>query len=316
MPVPHAFPQSEASDSDNVADALDSGLLHWVKGETAEALRCLLLARSAAEDGGDGQRAVALARAAAELAPDGARDPSASMESPAPGSPAAPAATIAQPSNGATDSAEPRRSKLPEAPAPLKKFTGSSDSAPAAATKAQAQLSGSIAPKSQHSSSAASVAPKPGANGAGASFRPSPPSARPSSTTTGSVPSGDQTSSTDNASTRPNDDHAKPDQSKGEVALAKPEGSVAGGSRTAQVRSPSSTSASESRARVSHASAVPHEQRAPDVRLASLRVKVERVESDGYLRVRLLDLAATASGEDNALLVISQSLWQELKRGS
>jgi hypothetical protein len=115
---------------------------------------------------------------------------------------------------------------------------------------------------------------------------------------------------------RPNDEQAKPDHSGVEAAPAKQESNVRSDSRAAQVRSSSSTATSESRARTNHTSAVPHENRAPDVRLASLRVKVERVESDGYLRVRLLDLAATASGEDNALLVISQSLWQELKRGS
>jgi hypothetical protein len=51
-----------------------------------------------------------------------------------------------------------------------------------------------------------------------------------------------------------------------------------------------------------------------DHRLASLRVRVERVDPDGTIRVRLLELAATASGEDNALLILPQSVWQELKR--
>jgi len=60
-----------------------------------------------------------------------------------------------------------------------------------------------------------------------------------------------------------------------------------------------------------------HDAVAPpgDHRLASLRVRIEGIDADGTVRLRLLDLSATASGEDNAVLVVQQSLWQELKRG-
>ncbi|MGE5783948.1 MAG: hypothetical protein ACM3ZE_05125, partial [Myxococcales bacterium] len=53
-----------------------------------------------------------------------------------------------------------------------------------------------------------------------------------------------------------------------------------------------------------------------DLRLASIRVRIDRIDPDGTICLRQLDLAATASGEDNAMLVLNQSLWQELKRGS
>ncbi|HEY5958378.1 MAG TPA: hypothetical protein VIV60_17560 [Polyangiaceae bacterium] len=276
MAAPQAFPQAEPNDSDSVVDALDAGLLHWVKGERMDALRCLRLARSAADDAGNDQRALALARAAAELSPDERAMASSSV------SPESLAPSVGN-ENQSTDA---RRSKLPEPPASPTKFTGATDSSPAPAAKLQSSRTSvptpsgvtSVRPESVH------VAERNEAsNGAATSLRPSPLAARPSASPSEIASSSNPTRHA-NSSTAP--------AAKGL------------GNARAKLTNPS-------------ASASPSPRPEPaDHRLATLRVRIERVEADGHVRVKLLDLAATASGEDNAILVVPQSLWQELKRGT
>lgn len=262
MSATHAFPQPDATDSDSVADALDSGLLHWVKGQIPEALHCLRAAGTASSEAGNEQRALDLARMADELAAKQASAPPTAPAVTVPSS-TAPTATpaittqsattvvsepaVATPaaSGSSTDeskpqpaqTAEPRRSKLPEPRSGPKKFTGGF------AHTAPALDSGASADGSR----------RPSAAGTKTSVAPTTTAAR---------------------------------NSFAAQASTAPEPRVTNRPQTM------------------------------DHRLASVRVKIERVEADGTVRVRLLDLAATASGEDNALLVVSQNLWQELKRGS
>lgn len=306
----HAFPQTEATDIDSVADALDSGLVHWVKGETVEALRCLRAATTAACVAGIDQRALDLARAAADLAPEQAPDP------------------IEESKVRRSQSAEPRRSKLPEPPATPKKFTGSPEADALAATSNAASIRPSTNGNGQPSNP-----PSQGASNAptsAKSTRPSSFAARPSSA-----------KAANNASVSAKSVSSPP----GNGAASKPPTAVvsatSANNTAAKEHEPSATTtiaASTSSTRLtngasneSSSSKVPPNGVQPtlsidartatrssgnDLRLASIRVRIDRIEPDGTICLRQLDLAATASGEDNAMLVLNQSLWQELKRGS
>ncbi len=305
-----AFPQSEVNDPDAVADALDSGLLHWVKGETVDALNCLRQAREAADDAGQDQRALDLARAAAELTQ---QDTSTPMSSPA--------ASDAQPS-------EPRRSRLPEPPAPSKKYatTGATEgSAGATAVAPTGAAHGTHTPSASKTSTKS-----PMTSSAPLSGRPAPPSTRPLASpsvapsaghlglrgaathlavATSPHPSTAPTTKTEPGTTEP----GKTEPVKTEPVKTEPAGLSHGAAWTPRAKSPSAATSSASAEPESRASSRPD---AADHRLASLRVRVERIDPDGTVRVKLLDLAATASGEDNALLIVPQGVWQELKRHS
>lgn len=118
-----AFPSSSSTDSEDVIVALNAGSALWSKGERAEALRLLRRARDAADEAGDDLRALELARSAADL--------TSALASVAP----TPAVSDAAPS-------ELRRSKLPEPPAPARKFSGAADgnSAPSNAVQERPSL--------------------------------------------------------------------------------------------------------------------------------------------------------------------------------
>ena len=340
MPAIHPFPQPEASDPDSVADALDSGLLHWVKGEIPEALQCLRAAGAASAEAGSEQRALDLVRMASEL--------TSKQEPAAVAAPAVAARAVAVPAVAANEAPAPPpsieesksqalqgRSRLPEPPSGPKKFTGSPESNPGMVA-AQVTPSGSRAsnpPKSVSAERASAL-----------SAQPAPPSARPpafgssssgfASKSAGGNGSGGLSSIKPfGSAVTPLADALTPNQGA-ESAAGPPSATaspLAEGSNENGVASTSrkSVSASKSaaysptaaRSTAAHNASATPDSRASnrpqglDHRLASVRVKIERVESDGTIRLRQLDLAATASGEDNALLVVSQNLWQELKRG-
>jgi hypothetical protein len=277
MPA-HAYPQPEATDPDPVVDALDAGLLHWVKGETSEALTCLRQARENADATGHDRRALELARAAAELTPEDQ------------------VTQTSSPTASDANSSEPRRSRLPEPPAPSKKYANipaAEGSSGAANTESRAASTrGSLtpmAPKASTAPQAASTAPSSG--------RPAPPSARPP----------------DSHSVAPSAAHL------GLRGAATPQ-HAAEDPRPSTTPMPKTAPVKTEPAAANHPPAADAEARpssrsdALDHRLASLRVRIDRVDPDGTIRVKLLDLAATASGEDNALLIVPQSVWQELKR--
>jgi hypothetical protein len=276
MASPNSFPQTEANDPDSVADALDLGLLRWAKGETVEALQCLQQAREAAEAAGNEPRAQALAKAAAELASRQSAKPEPALKS-------------------QDVPAEPRRSRLPEPPAPVKKFANTGESEVASATRGAASKT-SVAPNS-----AKSFAPP---TSSGSSFR-SQGNAETSPTST-------------LASARPAPPSTRPSASAAPVATASkiPQPAAVQGQTGTAVATgvPRSTTAAQSAAsQPARAESIAAQG---DHRLASVRVRIERVDPDGSIQLKLLDLAATASGEDNAILVVQQSLWQNLKRGS
>lgn len=130
------FPLASDEDSDDVRDAIDTGSALWRKGETVDALRWLRRARDFADDGGHDRRALELARIAADLS------------------------TISSPPT-ACPVAEPHRSKLPEPPSLVRKFTG----VPSVAPSVKPQPT----PSARHTTSAS------------ASLRPTAPSQRKSS---------------------------------------------------------------------------------------------------------------------------------------
>lgn len=307
----HAFPQTEASDIDSVADALDSGLVHWVKGETAEALRCLRAASTAACDAGIDQRALDLARAAADLIPtEQASDP------------------IEESRVRRTQPAEARRSKLPEPPAAPKKFTGSPETEHAAtatssapSTRASSNATATSTPPSQGLSNLTksvakstrpaaavtrSTSTKAANNGSSQTVSSFPTnglnSKPPTSVTGSSAPAAETAEQESNAISAPTTAAPQP----AHAAAHKATNAVS--SSKAPLNSVQPTASQETRSAT--------RSNGLDMRLASIRVRVDRIEADGTIRLRQLDLAATASGEDNAVLVISQNLWQELKRGS
>jgi hypothetical protein len=326
MSAIHAFPRSEATDPDNVADSLDTGLLHWAKGETAEALRALRQAIELTTEAGNDLRALELARTAADLAPKHG--------------PSAPQAAIA----ADTTPVEPHRSRLPEPPSPPKKFAGTADADSPSVTPDD-PAGDPVAPQDEKQQ-AASVLPsstfsvKPTADQpAAASVRPTPPSARVNASSSVTPPSALQKSASllgpigigalqpaasisvlstgpmsGTAESQAESEKAEPPKLRTEnVAAPLPSSDIA-----ADCRNPPG----ETRPTLSAPSSGNQDERvgprgdALDHRLASLRVRIERVDADGSVRVRLLDLAATASGEDNALLIVPQILWQELKHSS
>lgn len=344
MPAIHPFPQPEASDPDSVADALDSGLLHWVKGEIPEALQCLRAAGAASADAGSEQRALDLVRMADELT---SKQETAAPAIAAPAT-AAPASEAPAGSHTVTvEEPKPQstlgRSKLPEPPSGPKKFTGSPESD-------AAMVASRVASSGSHTSTASknSTAEKSSIEGkplSGPSAHP--PSARPPAL---GGPSSSLASKSAGANGSAGISSIKPLSSAAapiadvSTQRSDPEGSVAtslnptaspltDGSTENSAASPPrksfgagatrSTSYSPTVARSTNApnaSATPEARVSSrphgiDHRLASVRVRIECVESDGTIRLRLLDLAATASGEDNALLIVNQNLWQELKRG-
>lgn len=302
MPAIHPFPQPEASDPDSVADALDSGLLHWVKGEIPEALQCLRAAGAASAEAGSKQRSLDLMRMADEL--------TSKQEAAAPAVPA-PADVVNEalaPPPGFEDSkplASQGRSRLPEPPSGPKKFTGSPESNP-----------GLVAPASTRppafGSSNSGLAPKlVGGNGSGgpSSIKPLGSAATTLADTSTSTQNADSVVGSLGVTASPlaigSNENVPPTTTRKPTSATK---SVSYSPTAARnTAAPNASATPDSRAS--------NRPQGLDHRLASVRVKIERVESDGAIRLRLLDLAATASGEDNALLVVSQNLWQELKRG-
>lgn len=268
MPA-QAYPQPEVSDPDPVVDALDTGLLHWVKGETAEALKCLRQAREAADDAGQDHRALDLARASADLMPSVNTTP------------------VSSPAASETSSTDPRRSRLPEPPAPSKKYAGApteeattTSVAPTAKITTPRGSLSPVSPKASTSPPATSTTP--------ASGRPTPPSTRPSASPAAAA--------------------------SGATALG------LHGAATAQIATTAARSSTMPQPKTEPTKVEPETRDSTrsdtlDHRLASLRVRIDRVDSDGTVYAKLLDLAATASGQDNALLIVSQGVWQELKRG-